>query len=749
MAIRRTGPRVLAAAGVLVALGLAGCARTPAIRPQGNPIWAVQLAWEDAGGPWPEAVWRTLAAQGVRHAEINLEWAQIEPRPGVFDFGALDADLAGASAAGVQVIPIFWDSVWTGNPPPWLPARDVTSSGAGSAIPVWWNPTEQRAYFTYVTKTIAHIRREPGFGGAFLDYGWLDAMWGQVPPGTTGVTGYAPDDVAAFHRWLPTAYPSLQAFNAAHGTEYGSWDAVPAARPGQALFAVYQAFRSWSVGATYGRLTAAVRRLTSKPLYYYWGGDLAQSGQFFNLPDIFFRLAASYHVTVVLDDANSTGLALLFGSLARAYGVQLFQEWTPSADPAALPAEAAQWLGHIGMGAPNEVGLDFFLYGGGTEFATGYPIFTRWLRPLSEVAGSYPLQPVAIYVSLAPAYTSPTALQGVTHELGDIWRADGLAFTVVTSAEVAGGTVALSHFRAVLTLTGMDGALRSYAAHGGHVLTSASALSQYAAPYITLSPDPGLVEADPTVDAATRTAWLTLAEISPRWPYSGTAEIHYAGLGLPAGTYHLRDAVSGQTLPSEPVAGGLEVPLDLAPGALELVELLPGPEPPGTPPAVLPAAQPATGAGVMALAGAPGQGLRFLNVGAHAVGSDGNVSLVTAAGQTAVATEPLSSSREPAAFVYLQIDPGSAVYGARDVRLAVTYLASPAAGFAVQYDGAGGAYQDGPAVTSPGTGAWVTADVTLPAAAFDEGQNWSADLRLLASGDRPLLVHQVTITALG
>jgi hypothetical protein len=80
------------------------------------------------------------------------------------------------------LLPIFWQSVWAGNPPAWIPAHERTSAGQRSPVPAWWDPQARADYFTYVTRTIAHIDHRPGFGGAFLNYGWLDAMWG-LPPG--------------------------------------------------------------------------------------------------------------------------------------------------------------------------------------------------------------------------------------------------------------------------------------------------------------------------------------------------------------------------------------------------------------------------------------------------------------------------------------------------------------------------------------------------------------------------------------
>ena len=575
---------VLASTGAGARAATAPTAPGAAASPTASPIWAAQLAWSPAGAPpfpvvlaaWPESTFAHLAAQGIHTAEINMEWSAVEPAPGQFTFQVLQLDLANAAQAHVRLVPIFWYAVWGGNPPSWITKYDIGSNGAVSQVPTWWSQYNRHAYFTYVTKTIAEIKDSPGFGGAFLDYGWLDYMWGPGPGSGQSVNGYAPQDVARFHTWLPTRYHTLAAFNRQYDTQYNSWQAIPAADPGQALFSVYQHFRNWSVAETYSHLTALVRAETSAPLYYYWGGGFSGAGVAFNLPDTFFQIARRYHVTVVLDDADHTGLALLFGSLARSYGVHLFEEWTPRSS--GLHPEIVEFLGHYGFGAPEEVGMDFFLYQGGREYTVGFPQYVRWIPVLSRMHGAYPLQPVAVYISYASAFSEPQALSGMSERLASIWRALPLGFTVVTDREVAAGVVHLGQFRAVLPLNGRDGpTIAAYLHHGGRVLDHAWQLAQVASPYVTLEPLTEGVEVVPTVDRAARTAWLTITGWEPIWQYRhGVAVIRLRGLGLPPGRYHVVDAVDGAPIPSYPSPDALRVPLQMVPGQMRVWEVLPG-----------------------------------------------------------------------------------------------------------------------------------------------------------------------------
>lgn len=747
---------VMAGIGALL-LGVASPAQ--ASNAPTHHIWAVQLNWTQGGQAWSEQTLGGLRGAGVTDVEINLAWNAIEPARGQFDFSLLDADLANAHAAGLGVVPIFWQAVWGGNPASWISRFDVTSTDAAAVIPTWWDPQERQDYFDYVTTTVRHIAGEPGFDGAFLDYGWLDAMWGQ-PPHYTGITGYAPADIDRFHEWLPTQYGSIDAFNRKFGTDYSVWSDVPAAKPGEPLFSVFNTFRIWSVGETYGELTGLVRDITDKPLYYYWGGDLSHAIQYGNIPDIFFQLAKRYGVTVVLDDAESAGLAVFFASLAATYQVPLLLEWTPAGDRTGLTAEAAGWLSHTGIALSQLRGVDFFLYGGGTEYDVGFPAFTRWKALFEQAAGDYPRAPVALYVRFAPAYgndpTDPAnpfdinytfaRVSNITQAIKAAWQGSRVPFAVVTDQELRAGVASLRDYRAVLPVDGTDRNIAEYVRSGGRTLANWTQLDAIARPFAALTPSAGIVDIVPTVDPGSRTAWIAIAQHSPRWPYDGSIQLRYGNLGLPAGGYRLIDLATGQPIAAKPTSAGLCVPVALHGGDLTLWRLEPGsgpvasapcPSPPSTEPPV-----------ATATAGASPDDLAFLAVGAAQRGSDGNLSLITQDGVPAIATWTLAQSgAEPAgAYAYLQLNPSNPVYPLHRVTVDVTYWATPRQGFTLQYDGSHGNFQTGPQVTSPGTNTWATAHLAVPDAWFSEGQNIDADFRLAVTDpNTPLLIRDVTV----
>ena len=154
---------------------------------------------------------------------------------------------------------------------------------------------------------------------------------------------------------------------------------------------MFQAFRAWSVQQTYGQLTADVRAITaSTPLYYYFGGGFGNATNYANNPDTFFQLAKQYNVTIIDDDASSQGLTLTFGSLARAYGVKVAQEWTAPPDNSQLAAKAVSWISLYAMGLPEGGGEDFFIHDGTEKDTVGFPIYTSWLPTLKGLSRDLP-----------------------------------------------------------------------------------------------------------------------------------------------------------------------------------------------------------------------------------------------------------------------------------------------------------------------------------------------------------------------
>ncbi|SCE43212.1 Beta-galactosidase [Streptomyces sp. DvalAA-14] len=553
-----------------------------AVRPAASTpgtLWSTQLDFDNNGTPWSEASFAALKAKGLDTAEIDMPWNTIEPSQGTFNFTELDQEVANAGAAGIHLVPIFWSSGWGGSPANWVTSREVSSTGVQSPAPVWWDPTTEPAYLTYVTDTVKHIAGAAGYGGSILDYGFLDAQWDDAG----GASGWAQADIDMFHTtYLPQTYGTIAAFNTANGTAYTSFGQVPAAAPGQPLAAVYQKFRVWSVQTTYAALTADVRAVTSTPLYYYFGGHIGNAVNYANIPDIFFALAKQYNVTVIEDAAGSPGLTLTFGSLARAYGVKLAQEWTAPSDSTQLAAEAVRWISDYGIGLPEGGGEDFFIHDGTQKDTVGWPIYTGWVNNLEGLSGSYPQQPAAVYIDFSQAYGNAAGgnLGSPEDAITSLWDGNQAGFAVVTSQEVNAGVVKLSNYKAVFPVNGTDANLTAYQKAGGTLLTAGSQLSQYAPPYATLA-NSGVLQVVPTVSSAGNSAAITLADVTSGTAYNSSITFHYNGLGVAAGSYHLVNA-AGTAVPQQAVSGGLCAAASLQPASLAEWHLVAGAIPAGT-----------------------------------------------------------------------------------------------------------------------------------------------------------------------
>ena len=319
---------------------------------------------------------------------------------------------------------------------------------------------------------------------------------------------------------------------------------------------------------------------------------------------------------------------------------------------------------------------------------------------------------------------------------------------MVTSQEVKNGAVSLSQFKAILPLNGIDSTLSSYQAGGGTLLTGPAQLTQYTTAYAEIdAPDVGNLQTVPAVAASGTSASITLANITSGTAYDDPIAFSPAGLGLKSGSYYLVNAANGAAVPQTQQASGLIcATADIGAATLAQWNVVAGTPPSGTASSGCPVTE--TGAtSVTATAGQANPGLQFLGVGQTNAGSDGNLTQITQGGETAEETWTSSQSGAGDANVYLQLNPLSAVEAASTVTVQVTYWATAGQGFTVQYDTPSNAYQNGPTVTSPGTGTWTTATVQLTGAQFNEAQNGGADLRLnVTNASAPLIVQSITMS---
>lgn len=482
-----------------------------------HPQWLVQLTYTNGGPfgttgiigtaqgrPWTLADFQKLAQDGVTGVEMNMDWQAMEPSPGVFDFSQVERYAEECHQAGLTFIPIFWESMWhPGNPPTWL-HYTVEQDNAGrpdiwpitvyvgpgpapsGAIPAMWSQRAFSAYQNFVVHAFQALSRVPGFGGGYVDYGWLDAVYGPDPAGS-GFEGYAPPDVAKFHTWLAQRYGTVAALNQALGTAYAAFSDVPAFTPGQPHFSLYQKFRAWSYETILSALYRSIRKVSQKPIYLYFGGNMSTAGTFMNLPDTDFLLAQKYGGIINLDTAGHTGYAALFGYLSQAYHVPVLYEWTPIEPPSQDVKLLAQWMGNVPLEGRDGDGVDYFAdLGHGHQFdfyPVTFPGYLAWRKPLTTaLRGAQPDYPVGIMLGYDQV-TNNDQGYGVTGGLGllgSYFRSARPAADLFTDRSVLNGAVALSQFHTIIDWNGdltaphlnpkLEADLRAFQADGGVII---------------------------------------------------------------------------------------------------------------------------------------------------------------------------------------------------------------------------------------------------------------------------------------
>jgi hypothetical protein len=140
---------------------------------------------------------------------LTFEWARLEPKPGQFDWSAVDQAIAPWAAAGKRVIlrvsaggEAAWGAAAADATPAWVYAQGVPAvHDDGSTLPVYWNPTYLADYDAFIAAYAARYDGDPavsfvemgiGDGGETLPdtqegstdhlaqwspYGYTDAVW--------------------------------------------------------------------------------------------------------------------------------------------------------------------------------------------------------------------------------------------------------------------------------------------------------------------------------------------------------------------------------------------------------------------------------------------------------------------------------------------------------------------------------------------------------------------------------------------
>lgn len=185
---------------------------------------------------WPREVWdediRLMREAGVNLVSIGIfSWALLEPEEGVYDFSVLDEIIELLHAARIDVDL----ATPTASPPAWFyrkypHARAVTRDGIplafGSRGIVSPSSPEYRRAATAIAARLAE---------RYAEHPAVVLWHVHNEYGTPVTESYDDASVGAFRQWLQQRHSSLDALNAAWGTNfwgqrYGSWDEIDAPR---------------------------------------------------------------------------------------------------------------------------------------------------------------------------------------------------------------------------------------------------------------------------------------------------------------------------------------------------------------------------------------------------------------------------------------------------------------------------------------------------------------------------------------
>ncbi|MFI9600106.1 beta-galactosidase [Streptomyces sp. NPDC052043] len=181
---------------------------------------------------WPEEVWaedmRLMKEAAVSMVSVGIfSWAEVEPRPGQFDFTRFDRIMDNLAANDIAACL----ATMTASPPPWLSHRypqslPVRADGAR----IWPGARQQYCPSSPVYREFAG-RLVDRVAGRYADHPAL-ALWHVGNEYGCHISDcYCDVSAADFRRWLRERYGNLDGLNDAWSTSfwsqrYGDWDEI-------------------------------------------------------------------------------------------------------------------------------------------------------------------------------------------------------------------------------------------------------------------------------------------------------------------------------------------------------------------------------------------------------------------------------------------------------------------------------------------------------------------------------------------
>lgn len=199
---------------------------------------------------------RQLKARGCQYFRMNVPWEEIEPEPGVYNWGLTDDMIAFAEQEELTLA--FWLFPTTrgcglgdAGVPEWIlkePAID--RDGNPGNFPSIWSPYYRSHYFSMIEALCKRYANSDSLNRLIIDFGNSDFPYGYYYyVNDTSLFDYSPYERAAFTKYLRDNRDlSLAEIGTLCGRDFASLDEVPVPYiEDQEIWGYYLDFRTWSI----------------------------------------------------------------------------------------------------------------------------------------------------------------------------------------------------------------------------------------------------------------------------------------------------------------------------------------------------------------------------------------------------------------------------------------------------------------------------------------------------------------------
>ena len=176
---------------------------------------------------------------GAKSVQLYIDWKQVEPAPGQYDWSAYDRDAEALASAGLKLGPFIICGSWYVTPQyvrdePGMVMYRCVEHERDTAMPSLWCPNIRPHIERFLHAVAEHFGPSGVLGYVILgptgDYG--EALYPIVGNGAGAYHGHPghwcadPLALADLRRWLAMQYEGIRQLNAGWGTSWGAFDEV-------------------------------------------------------------------------------------------------------------------------------------------------------------------------------------------------------------------------------------------------------------------------------------------------------------------------------------------------------------------------------------------------------------------------------------------------------------------------------------------------------------------------------------------